>query len=65
MPVCVTSLPSFQRAFRRETELENWIQKYDREMGEKQDELEQLEAEFTDETSELKELEEKLGVHEN
>ena len=65
MPVCVISLPSFQRAFRRETELENWIQKYDREMGEKQDELEQLEAEFTDETSELKELEEKLGVHEN
>ena len=31
-------------------------------MGEKQDELEQLEAEFTDETTELKELEEKLGV---
>ena len=52
----------FQRAFRRETELENWIQKYDREMGEKQDELEQLESEFTEETTELKELEEKLGV---
>lgn len=32
-------------------------------MGEKQDELEQLDAEFTDETSELKELEEKLAVH--
>jgi Skp family chaperone for outer membrane proteins len=55
-------LSSTQRAFRRETELENWIQKYDREMGEKQDELEQLESEFTEETTELKELEEKLGV---
>ena len=54
---------SIQRAFRRETELENWIQKYDREMGEKQDELEQLESEFTEETTELKELEEKLGVN--
>ena len=42
--------------------MENWIQKYDREMGEKQDELEQLEAEFTNETTELKELEEKLSV---
>ena len=51
-----------QRAFRRETELENWIQKYDREMGEKQDELEQLQVEFTEETAELKELEEKLEV---
>ena len=43
-------------------ELENWIQKYDREMGEKQDELEQLQTEFTEESSELKELEEKLEV---
>ena len=51
-----------QRAFRRETELENWIQKYDREMGEKQDELEQLQTEFTEETADLKELEEKLEV---
>ena len=55
-------LSFIQRAFRRETEVENWIQKYDREMGEKQDELEQLESEFTEETTELKELEEKLGV---
>ena len=26
----------FQRAFKRETEVENWIQKYDHEVGEKQ-----------------------------
>ena len=57
------SLQPMQRAFRRETELENWIQKYDREMGEKQDELEQLQTEFTEESTELKELEEKLEVH--
>ena len=25
-----------QRAFKRETEVENWIQKYDNEVGEKQ-----------------------------
>ena len=31
-------------------------------MGEKQDELEQLQVEFTEETAELKELEEKLEV---
>ena len=63
MFLCVFSLCIYtQRAFRRETELENWIQKYDREMGEKQDELEQLQTEFTTETAELKELEEKLGV---
>ncbi len=51
-----------QRAFKRETELENWIQKYDAEMGEKQTDLETLEVEFTEETGQLKELEEKLGV---
>lgn len=51
-----------QRAFKRETELENWIQKYDSEMGEKQDELEQQESEYSEETKQLQELEEKLGV---
>ncbi len=52
----------FQRAFKRENELENWIQKYDHEMGEKQDELEQLEEEYAFEKTQLHELEEKLGV---
>jgi len=51
-----------QRAFKRETELENWIQKYDNEMGEKQDELEKLEIDFTTETTQLKELDDKLAV---
>lgn len=45
--------------------MENWIQKYDHEMGEKQDELEELQTEYETETSQLKELEEKLGVHKN
>ena len=53
---------SSQRAFKREMELENWIQKYDHEMGEKQDEIETLEGEYKIETAQLKELEEKLGV---
>ena len=34
-------------------------------MGEKQDELEQLETEFSEETKQLQELEEKLGVNNN
>lgn len=42
--------------------MENWIQKYDHEMGEKQDELELLEGEYVMETAQLKELEEKLAV---
>ena len=42
--------------------MENWIQKYDSEMGEKQDELEELEKEYKVETAQLKELEEKLEV---
>ncbi len=42
--------------------MENWIQKYDHEMGEKQDELELLEEEYAIETTQLKELDEKLGV---
>lgn len=43
-------------------ELENWIKKYDNEMGEKQDEMETLGEEFGEETTQLKELEEKLEV---
>lgn len=42
--------------------MENWIQKYDTDMGTKQDEMETLETEFAEETIQLKELEEKLGV---
>ena len=42
--------------------MENWIQKYDHEMSEKQDELEALEEEYALETAQLKELNEKLGV---
>ena len=42
--------------------MENWIQKYDHEMGEKQDEFELLGEEYASETAQLKELEEKLAV---
>ena len=53
---------TFQRAVRREMELENWIKKYDNEIGEKQDEMETLGEEFNEETAQLRELEEKLQV---
>lgn len=43
-------------------ELENWIKKYDNEMGEKQDEMETLGEEFNEEAAQLRELEEKLEV---
>ncbi|XP_025258720.1 dynein regulatory complex protein 10 isoform X1 [Theropithecus gelada] len=39
-----------------ETEIENWIQKYDTEMGEKQEELEDLEAVHREEKIALEEL---------
>ncbi|MGH0142340.1 UNVERIFIED_CONTAM: hypothetical protein FKN15_039235 [Acipenser sinensis] len=51
-----------KRKYKVETEIENWIQKYDADMGEKQVELEQLHAVYTEEQGELKELEEHFAV---
>eukprot|EP00731_Ephydatia_muelleri_P022988 Em0015g571a len=51
-----------KRAFKRETEVENWIGKYDNEMEEKQNELESLQTEYETEKQQLKELEEKLEI---
>ncbi|XP_029427713.1 dynein regulatory complex protein 10 [Rhinatrema bivittatum] len=48
-----------KRKYKIETEIENWIQKYDTDMGEKQEELEQLEAVYAEEKAELKEFQEK------
>ncbi|OCU01642.1 dynein regulatory complex protein 10 [Xenopus laevis] len=53
-----------KKKYKIETEIENWIQKYDADMGEKQDELEELEAEYTLEKAQLAEVQEKLAVME-
>ncbi|KAM4707473.1 dynein regulatory complex protein 10 [Discoglossus pictus] len=51
-----------KKKYKVETEIENWIKKYDSDMGEKQDELEELETVYTEEKTQLAELQEKLAV---
>ncbi|MEE6516997.1 hypothetical protein FKM82_026885 [Ascaphus truei] len=51
-----------KKKYKVETEIENWIQKYDADMGEKQAELEELKAVYTEEKAELAEVQEKLAV---
>ncbi|XP_075069883.1 dynein regulatory complex protein 10 [Mixophyes fleayi] len=53
-----------KKKYKVETEIENWIQKYDADMGEKQAELEELEAVYEEEKGQLAELKEKLEVAE-
>nr|XP_020012509.1 IQ domain-containing protein D [Castor canadensis] len=45
-----------KKKYKVETEIENWIQKYDTEMGEKQDEYEDLESIHKEEKLQLEEL---------
>lgn len=49
-----------RRKFQIETEVENWIQKYDQDMGERQDEFEEIDAVYTEEKKQLNELEERF-----
>ncbi|XP_046347833.1 dynein regulatory complex protein 10-like [Haliotis rufescens] len=49
-----------KRKFKIETEVENWIQKYDQDMGERQDEYEEIDAIYTEEKKQLNELEERF-----
>ncbi|XP_021018940.1 dynein regulatory complex protein 10 isoform X2 [Mus caroli] len=51
-----------QKKYKVETEIENWIQKYDMEMGEKQDEYEDLESIHKEEKLQLEELRERHAV---
>ncbi|XP_028913388.1 dynein regulatory complex protein 10 [Ornithorhynchus anatinus] len=51
-----------KKKYKLETEIENWIQKYDGEMGEKQMELEELQAVYTEEKAQLAQLQEKHAV---
>ncbi|XP_018959655.2 dynein regulatory complex protein 10-like isoform X2 [Cyprinus carpio] len=47
-----------KKKYKEETEIENWIQKYDTEMGEKQTELEEMTRVYEAEMTELRALEE-------
>ncbi|XP_035691093.1 dynein regulatory complex protein 10-like [Branchiostoma floridae] len=49
-----------KRKFKIETEVENWIQKYDADMGDRQTEYEEVDAVYTEEKAQLNELEEKF-----
>ncbi|XP_001378579.1 dynein regulatory complex protein 10 [Monodelphis domestica] len=51
-----------KKKYKLETEIENWIQKYDGEMGEKQAEYEELDEIYTEEKAQLAELREKHKV---
>uniref|UniRef100_A0AAY4EUP1 Dynein regulatory complex protein 10 n=1 Tax=Denticeps clupeoides TaxID=299321 RepID=A0AAY4EUP1_9TELE len=51
-----------KRTFKTETEIENWIQKYDNDMMEKQTAMERMSLVFEEERAELQELEEHYSV---
>ncbi|KAJ1092404.1 hypothetical protein NDU88_005514 [Pleurodeles waltl] len=51
-----------KKKYKVETEIENWIQKFDSEMGEKQTELEELEAVYEEEEAQHEELKEKMAL---
>ena len=40
--------------------MENWIQRFDQDMGEKQDEYEEIDGVYTEEKKQLNELEERF-----
>jgi len=50
------------KKFQTETEVENWIVQYDSHMGEKQQEFEEIDAQYTQEKQELNVLEEKFAT---
>nr|KAF6465569.1 IQ motif containing D [Rousettus aegyptiacus] len=51
-----------QKKYKVETEIENWIQKYDIEMGEKQDEYEELDIIHKEEKAQLEELKQRYNA---
>ncbi|XP_032624231.1 dynein regulatory complex protein 10 isoform X3 [Chelonoidis abingdonii] len=51
-----------EKKYKVEMEIENWIQKYDADMGEKQTEFEEVDAVYTEEKAQLAELKEKYAV---
>ncbi|XP_060468364.2 dynein regulatory complex protein 10 isoform X2 [Panthera onca] len=53
---------ALRKKYKVETEIENWIQKYDMEMGEKQDEYEELDIIHKEEKVQLEELRQRYKV---
>ncbi|XP_043094805.1 dynein regulatory complex protein 10 [Puntigrus tetrazona] len=51
-----------KKKYKEETEIENWIQKYDTEIGEKQTELEEMTRMYEADMAELRELEEHSAI---
>nr|XP_008169725.1 dynein regulatory complex protein 10 isoform X3 [Chrysemys picta bellii] len=51
-----------EKKYKVEMEIENWIQKYDADMGEKQTEYEEVDAVYTEEKAQLAQLKEKYAV---
>lgn len=49
-----------RKKFRVESQVENWIQKYDSDMNERQSEYEEIDAVYTEEKKQLHELEERF-----
>ncbi|EPZ32374.1 hypothetical protein O9G_002214 [Rozella allomycis CSF55] len=50
-----------KKKFKMETEVENWIHKYDQEMEEKQNEIEETSAMYREEKAQLQELEQRFA----
>jgi len=48
------------RKYKLETEVENWLQKYDTDIGERQEEYEEIDGAYTEEKKQLYELEERF-----
>lgn len=51
-----------KKKYKVETEIENWIQKYDTDMGEKQDEYEELDVIHEEEKAQLEELKQRRDM---
>lgn len=51
-----------KKKYKLETEIENWIQKFDSDMGEKQTELEELQVVYEEELAQHEELKEKMAL---
>jgi len=51
-----------KRKYKIETEAENWIQNYDNDMTERQDEIDELSTIYKDEKSQLEELETRFSI---
>ncbi|XP_065659932.1 dynein regulatory complex protein 10 isoform X2 [Hydra vulgaris] len=51
-----------KRKYKIETEVENWIQKYDSDMTERQEEYDKLSNEYAEEKKQLQDLEERFSI---